>query len=86
MTQPVLVELWRGDIVESFHRGAFAVVDAAGATVGTDAIPGAIGPAVPPARVAGRSGAGGVPPSSALTPARSGRAATTGRGGRRRWP
>jgi L-asparaginase II len=30
MTQPVLVELWRGDIVESFHRGAFAVVDAAG--------------------------------------------------------
>ena len=33
MTQPVLVELWRGDIVESFHRGAFAVVDAAGAVV-----------------------------------------------------
>ncbi len=31
MTQPVLVELWRGDIVESFHRGAFAVVDAGGA-------------------------------------------------------
>ena len=30
MTQPVLVELWRGDIVESFHRGAFAVADAAG--------------------------------------------------------
>ena len=30
MTQPVLVELWRGDIVESFHRGAFAVVDADG--------------------------------------------------------
>ena len=30
MTQPVLVELWRGDIVESFHRGAFAVVDTAG--------------------------------------------------------
>ena len=30
MTQPVLVELWRGEIVESFHRGAFAVVDAAG--------------------------------------------------------
>jgi L-asparaginase II len=30
MAQPVLVELWRGDIVESFHRGAFAVVDAAG--------------------------------------------------------
>ena len=33
MTQPVLVELWRGDIVESFHRGAFAVVDADGAVV-----------------------------------------------------
>jgi L-asparaginase II len=33
MTQPVLVELWRGEIVESFHRGAFAVVDAAGALV-----------------------------------------------------
>ena len=31
MTQPVLVELWRGDIVESFHRGAYAVVDADGA-------------------------------------------------------
>ena len=30
MTQPVLAELWRGDIVESFHRGAFAVTDAAG--------------------------------------------------------
>jgi L-asparaginase II len=30
MTQPVLVELWRGAIVESFHRGAFAVVDAGG--------------------------------------------------------
>ena len=30
MTQPVLVELWRGEIVESFHRGAFAIVDAAG--------------------------------------------------------
>ncbi|MDP9125309.1 MAG: asparaginase, partial [Pseudomonadota bacterium] len=30
MTQPVLVELWRGDIVESFHRGAFVVVDADG--------------------------------------------------------
>jgi L-asparaginase II len=30
MTQPVLVELWRGDIVESFHRGAYAVVDTAG--------------------------------------------------------
>ena len=33
MTQPVLVELWRGDIVESFHRGAFAVVDTAGAVL-----------------------------------------------------
>ena len=33
MTQPVLVELWRGEIVESFHRGAFAVVDAAGAVL-----------------------------------------------------
>ncbi|HET9975844.1 MAG TPA: asparaginase [Burkholderiaceae bacterium] len=33
MVNPVLVEAWRGDIVESFHRGAFAVVDAAGALV-----------------------------------------------------
>jgi L-asparaginase II len=33
MTQPVLVELWRGDIVESFHRGALAVVDTAGAVL-----------------------------------------------------
>jgi len=33
MTQPVLVELWRGDIVESFHRGAWAVVDATGAVL-----------------------------------------------------
>jgi len=30
MTQPVLVELWRGAIVESFHRGAFIVTDADG--------------------------------------------------------
>jgi L-asparaginase II len=30
---PVLVELWRGDAVESAHRGAAAVVDAAGALV-----------------------------------------------------
>ncbi len=30
---PILVEAWRGDIVESFHRGAYAVVDAAGAVV-----------------------------------------------------
>jgi L-asparaginase II len=33
MTQPVLVELWRGDIVESFHRGAFSVVDTTGAVL-----------------------------------------------------
>jgi L-asparaginase II len=33
MVNPVLVEAWRGDIVESFHRGAFAVVDAEGALV-----------------------------------------------------
>ena len=33
MTQPVLVELWRGDIVESFHRGALAIVDAAGSVL-----------------------------------------------------
>lgn len=30
MPNPVLAELWRGDIVESFHRGSFAVVDSAG--------------------------------------------------------
>jgi L-asparaginase II len=30
---PILVEAWRGDIVESFHRGAYAVVDAAGVVV-----------------------------------------------------
>jgi L-asparaginase II len=29
-TNPVLVDAWRGDIVESFHRGAYAVVDAHG--------------------------------------------------------
>jgi L-asparaginase II len=29
-TNPVLVEAWRGEIVESFHRGAYAVVDGAG--------------------------------------------------------
>jgi L-asparaginase II len=28
---PILVEAWRGKRVESFHRGAFAAVDAAGA-------------------------------------------------------
>jgi L-asparaginase II len=32
-TNPVLVEAWRGDIVESFHRGAFAVVDPGGTVV-----------------------------------------------------
>jgi L-asparaginase II len=32
-TNPVLVEAWRGGIVESFHRGAFAIVDAGGALV-----------------------------------------------------
>jgi L-asparaginase II len=31
MEHPVLVEVWRGDAVESFHRGSFAVVDADGA-------------------------------------------------------
>ncbi len=36
MAQPVLVELWRGDIVESFHRGAYAVVDAAGGVLRQD--------------------------------------------------
>ena len=30
---PVLVEAWRGDRVESFHRGALAIVDADGALV-----------------------------------------------------
>ena len=30
---PVLVEVWRGSVVESFHRGAYAIVDAAGAVV-----------------------------------------------------
>jgi L-asparaginase II len=30
---PILVEAWRGGVVESFHRGAFAVVDAGGAIV-----------------------------------------------------
>ena len=30
---PVLVEAWRGNAVESFHRGAVAVVDAGGALV-----------------------------------------------------
>ncbi len=33
MTNPVLVEAWRGDTVESFHRGAVAVVDADGGVV-----------------------------------------------------
>ena len=30
---PVLVEAWRGSVVESFHRGAYAIVDAAGVVV-----------------------------------------------------
>jgi L-asparaginase II len=30
---PILVEAWRGSVVESFHRGAFAIVDADGAIV-----------------------------------------------------
>lgn len=33
MANPVLVEVTRGDVVESRHRGAIAVVDAAGRTV-----------------------------------------------------
>jgi L-asparaginase II len=33
MSNPVLVEAWRGDAVESIHRGALAVVDADGALV-----------------------------------------------------
>jgi len=33
MDNPILVEVTRGDLVESFHRGAFAVVDAAGQAV-----------------------------------------------------
>lgn len=32
-TNPVLVEAWRGDSVESFHRGAYAVLDAHGRVV-----------------------------------------------------
>jgi L-asparaginase II len=32
-TNPVLVEAWRGETLESFHRGAFAIVDGDGATV-----------------------------------------------------
>jgi L-asparaginase II len=31
MTNPVLVQAWRGDAVESFHRGAFVVANTAGA-------------------------------------------------------
>ncbi len=30
---PILVEAWRGNVVESFHRGAYAIFDAAGAVV-----------------------------------------------------
>ena len=33
MTNPVLVELTRGEIVESVHRGAVAIVDGDGTTV-----------------------------------------------------
>jgi L-asparaginase II len=33
MTEPIVVEVMRGGLVESRHRGAVAVVDAAGATV-----------------------------------------------------
>src|ERR1700694_754044 len=33
MTNPILVEVLRGTLVESRHRGAVAVTDAAGATV-----------------------------------------------------
>jgi len=33
MTNPILVELTRGDLVESVHRGALAVVDADGAVL-----------------------------------------------------
>ena len=32
-THPVLVEAWRGNAVESFHRGAWIVADATGCTV-----------------------------------------------------
>jgi L-asparaginase II len=35
VANPVLVELWRGGEVESFHRGAVAVVDASGTAVAT---------------------------------------------------
>jgi L-asparaginase II len=33
MSNPILVQAWRGAAVESFHRGAFAVVDASGSVV-----------------------------------------------------
>ncbi|MGN6528829.1 MAG: asparaginase [Burkholderiaceae bacterium] len=33
MPNPVLAQVWRGEIVESFHRGAFVVADAAGRVV-----------------------------------------------------
>jgi len=33
MSNPILAELRRGELVESFHRGAFAVVDTAGRVV-----------------------------------------------------
>lgn len=45
MTNPVIAEVSRGDIVESRHRGAFAVVDRAGHVVAAD---GAIAAAIYP--------------------------------------
>jgi L-asparaginase II len=33
MSNPILAQAWRGEIVESFHRGAFVVADAAGRVV-----------------------------------------------------
>ena len=33
MANPVLVQAWRGEMVESFHRGAYAVMDADGQLV-----------------------------------------------------
>jgi L-asparaginase II len=33
MANPVLVQAWRGDMVESFHRGAYAVMDGDGTLV-----------------------------------------------------
>ncbi len=36
MPNPILVQAWRGSEVESFHRGAYAVVDSAGTVVAAD--------------------------------------------------